>query len=180
MITGVYSIRNVKNGKRYIGSAASQRDGIRGRWTRHIRELNNKQHHSSKLQNAWNKYGADVFVFEVLLYCDQQDCLTFEQMAIDCYKPEYNICFVAGNCLGVTRSQQTKRLLSNLHSGKNNPMHGKTHNQAIKERIGKLTLKQVEAIKNQLAIGLSQRVIAGKFGISQATVSRINTGHIWN
>jgi hypothetical protein len=59
MNTGVYQIINLTNGKRYIGSAANKR-GFDQRWSIHRTLLFQGKHHSSKLQNAWNKYGAAI------------------------------------------------------------------------------------------------------------------------
>ena len=43
----------------------------------------------------------------------------------------------------------------------------------------KLDISKVEAIKQELARGVSQRMIAKAFGVSQAMVSGINTGVRW-
>ena len=57
VITGIYSITNLTNGKRYIGKSLS----IHSRWSQHRRDLKKGIHHSGFLQNAWNKYGEDNF-----------------------------------------------------------------------------------------------------------------------
>ena len=57
--SGIYQIRNIANGKVYVGSAAK----FSRRFNDHKRKLNNGRHHSIKLQNAWNKNGAESFVF---------------------------------------------------------------------------------------------------------------------
>ena len=98
MKNGVYQIRNRANGKRYIGSAAEYR-GMPQRWSVHRSALNSNRHYARHLQHAWNKYGEGSFVFEVLLYCDPGDCLTYEQIALDHYQPEYNTLKVAGSRL---------------------------------------------------------------------------------
>lgn len=61
-ISGVYVIRNVKNGKRYVGSAVN----IRARWYGHRFHLRKGTSKSSKLQKAWNSYGEASFKFEML------------------------------------------------------------------------------------------------------------------
>lgn len=58
----IYKIRNVVDGKFYVGSAVDTRT----RFRRHRRLLRNGTHHCKHLQNAWNKYGEDVFKFEVV------------------------------------------------------------------------------------------------------------------
>ena len=67
MTCGVYSIRNVLTGDQYIGSSVS----IESRWACHKSGL--KHGNGSKhLQRAWNKYGEENFIFEVLEECEQE------------------------------------------------------------------------------------------------------------
>jgi group I intron endonuclease len=61
---GVYMIRCTANGKVYVGSTY---DCVR-RESQHRSNLNKGKHYSRHLQNAWNKYGADAFVWSVLEY----------------------------------------------------------------------------------------------------------------
>lgn len=102
--TGVYRISNKINKKIYIGSA-SQSGGIRGRYSEHKSDLRSNKHPNKHLQSAWNKYGEVNFIFEVILYCDPEKCLFFEQKCLDRYQPwsrdrGYNILKNAGNSLG--------------------------------------------------------------------------------
>ena len=60
---GIYSITNVNNGKRYIGSSRN----IDGRWRVHKSRLRLNKHHSFHLQNAYNQ-NIDSFIYEVLEY----------------------------------------------------------------------------------------------------------------
>ena len=62
MAQGIYKIINVVNNKFYVGSAVD----FKRRKTRHFSELRTKKHNNSKLQNAWNKYGEQAFVFVVV------------------------------------------------------------------------------------------------------------------
>jgi len=59
---GVYKIINKVNGKIYIGSAKrfKQRAG------EHLYSLKKNKHQNKHLQNSFNKYGEDVFLFEVI------------------------------------------------------------------------------------------------------------------
>jgi group I intron endonuclease len=58
----IYKIRNVVNGKFYVGSAVDTRT----RFRQHRRLLRKNIHHCKHLQAAWNKYGEDAFKFEVV------------------------------------------------------------------------------------------------------------------
>ena len=200
---GVYKITNRENGKSYVGSSANRaRQGVRGRLRDHKTNLNANRHVNQYLQNAWNKYGASAFSFEVLLYCDPEDCLVFEQIAIDCYQPKYNLCPIAGNTLGY---RHTAKTLEHLKKMKNTPefksnmsarMKGNkccvgrklskdTKAQISKSRRGqrnfsKLTRSDVSQILALLTQGLTQTKIASRFGVTQGTISMIKNGKRWS
>lgn len=82
MKTGVYQIRNTVNGKIYVGSVAGKY-GFCGRWSKHRNDLLKQHHHSVHLQRAWNKYGVDTFVFEILEECVPENCIEREQHYMD-------------------------------------------------------------------------------------------------
>lgn len=110
MSGGVYVITCATNGKVYVGSAVN----LEKRWRAHRNDLNRRAHHSSYLQRAWDKYGAEAFVFTVLEVVDDKNLLIqAEQKWLDVYesydgKKGYNICPVAGSALGVRRSEWHK------------------------------------------------------------------------
>lgn len=58
----IYAITHVESGRRYIGSTVN----VTERWIRHKSHLKHNKHHCNYLQNAWNKYGKDTFVFSVI------------------------------------------------------------------------------------------------------------------
>lgn len=165
--TGVYRIRYLESGKSYIGSAAQ---AFRTRWNSHKSKLARGIHHSQPLQMAWDKYGADAFVFEILLYCDSENCLMYEQLALDCYRPYYNVQQVAGSSIGRVCKESTRRKISDNNKGKH---VGELNSSA------KLSIKQVKNIKLALALGESQNDIATRFSMSKQTISAIKHGHIW-
>jgi group I intron endonuclease len=106
--SGIYEICNIVNGKSYIGSAVS----LYSRWNAHICDLRHGRHHSQKLQRAWIKYGESSFVINIIeLINDKLDLLRKEQEWINkynCVHEGYNVAPVAGNCLGVKHSKETK------------------------------------------------------------------------
>jgi group I intron endonuclease len=61
-LSGIYQIRNIINDNIYIGSAYNLYD----RFRTHYSNLKLNKHHNQHLQNSYNKYGGDSFVFEVL------------------------------------------------------------------------------------------------------------------
>ena len=108
MKSGIYQILNLVNGKKYIGSAVD----ITARWGLHRRQLNNNIHHSEKLQRAWNKYGKENFKFEILINCEKEELLDYEQLHFDELNPEYNICKVAGSMFGFKFDEISKLKMS--------------------------------------------------------------------
>ena len=92
--TGVYRITNTVNGKIYIGSTGTS---FKQRWRRG---------YNPYLTLAIKKHGLQNFTFEALLVCEPADCLKYEQIYLDNYKPwvstgaGYNFCQVAGSRRG--------------------------------------------------------------------------------
>lgn len=85
----VYQIRNILNGKVYIGSSKNFEQRVR----QHLQKLRRGQHHSPALQCAWNKYGEAVFEFEVLETCLEAVLCLLEQEWMDrsdAYRKGYN------------------------------------------------------------------------------------------
>jgi len=79
IISGIYQIKNLINNNFYVGSSCH----IKRRWWTHVNKLNNNVHHCQHLQNAWNKYGKENFVFEILDEIDEVDLLLVEQVYLD-------------------------------------------------------------------------------------------------
>ena len=85
-LVGIYSIFNVANGKKYIGSSKD----IYNRWHEHLHLLRHNRSHNNHLQAAFNKYGEDNFVFNILEFCKEDERFDREQYYIDFMMPEYN------------------------------------------------------------------------------------------
>ena len=117
--SGIYQIRNLVNGKIYVGSSVN----LETRKTRHYWELENNRHNNQHLQRAYNKYGLDKLVFEVLEYVEKDMLLEREQYYIDTLNvvnEGYNIRPIAARAFWVwTPTQKQNRC------GVNNPMYGK-------------------------------------------------------
>ena len=110
----IYSIKNKINGNFYIGSAVN----FFHRRATHICELRKGKHGNKHLQRAWNKYGEANFEFFVLeCVLDKNSLLIVEQSYLDMYKPEYNMCRVAGSQLGNTLSDEAKQKISARFKG---------------------------------------------------------------
>lgn len=106
--SGIYEIRNLVSGKRYIGSAVN----IKRRWYFHREHLRLNKHHNLKLQSAWNKYGEKLFIFEVVFFCLKEQLISYEQQCIDGYDTVfngYNIRTEATSNFGLKMSEETRQ-----------------------------------------------------------------------
>ena len=112
---GIYLITNKKTGHFYVGSS----NCIQRRWYEHTSTLNRNVHGNLYLQNAWNKYGSENFLFEVLEQCDESLLAEREAHWIAYYDSlnrakGYNLTDVERRSL----SEETKRKISEAHKGK--------------------------------------------------------------
>ena len=115
--SGIYSIMNIANGKIYIGSSKD----IYNRLHEHLHLLNANSAHNKYLQNAWNKYGQECFIYNVLELCSENSRFEKEQYYMDFMNPEYN---------------KTSQVIANF---------GQTTSEEVREKISKTlseTLKQ--------------------------------------
>ena len=76
-LTGIYRITNKLNGKSYIGKTSMN---FGDRWDCHRAQLNGGYHDNPHLQNAWNKYGADNFEFEIIEVVNNHEMLNELEM----------------------------------------------------------------------------------------------------
>lgn len=84
--SGIYQLRNIRNGKVYIG----QSKNMSYRKTCHFRSLKDNNHYNQYLQRSFNKYGHDSFVFEVLEYCKEDELNEKERHWIEVKESEYS------------------------------------------------------------------------------------------
>lgn len=82
MICGIYKIENIENGKVYIGKSKN----IFRRWIEHQHELQAGKHHSTLLQEDWNKYGSTKFTFQIIKECNENELDKYEEK----YSFKYN------------------------------------------------------------------------------------------
>lgn len=160
MNCGIYEIRNTKNNHVYIGSAID----INKRWGGHKSDLRKGKHHSGHLQRAWNKYGEDRFEFKVLLFCDKESNVLFEQMCMDSMSPVYNIAPTAGSWLGGKHTEEAKRKMSIAGTGRKHTAESKrkmsivfagrkhTEETRAKMSIARMGKKHTKETKRKISI----------------------------
>lgn len=115
--TGIYAIKNIVDGKCYIGQAFN----IRLRMTRHFSQLRGGYHHCKYLQRAWCKYGESNFERLILEECGENELTEREQYWMDILKDSgiYNMAPLAGGSLrGMKRSAETTAKIISKTTGK--------------------------------------------------------------
>ena len=132
---GIYRITCTSNGMIYIGSAAN----LAQRWSNHLYMLKRQRHGNPKLQHAFDKYGKDAFVFDVLELVLIPELLTArEQYWFDHLHPfgrnGFNILREADSSLGAKHSPVSRAKRSEAQRGKK-PFLGKTHTPESIEKM---------------------------------------------
>lgn len=173
----------------YIGSCADSNGGIAKRWNKHRSDLKLRRHHSIKLQRAWEKHGERLFEFDVLCYCDPEDCLKYEQMALDLFKPRYNVAKVAGSRFGTKQSKTTKDKIRKAAMGRKHTMETKSKMKEQRQGMNsKLTIRQVKEVRRLASsyqtrkndsIVKTQQQIADRFGVSRSCIKAIVNYETW-
>lgn len=194
-ISGIYKILNTVNCKLYVGSAVN----IENRWKLHRNQLKRNVHKNKHLQASFNKYGEQYFVFEVIEYCEKDKLIEREQVYIDWFKPQYNVCKIAGSLLGFRHSEETKekfkqrdmksvqaksvasrkgKSLSNDHIERIiNSRKGYTHTEETKIKIGKsnsiskLGSKYTEETKAKMRLSMT--------GLKRSEKAKLNMIEAW-
>lgn len=208
---GIYCILFSQDGKKYIGSS---RD-VYERCCRHKTKLRQNIHDNKYLQNYWNLFGEKEFRFLIIELCDVKSLLVQEEKWFKHYK-SFNRDFGFNFDSKPQRSsgwKHTKESIEKMRGPRNNivgdknPMFGKKHSDATKERISegvrksgrrfrtlsseearlfsinnpkrKLTDEQIKEIKNKLAIGIKRKTIACEYNISVSHVGLIHRNKVW-
>lgn len=152
MRSGIYEIRNLLDGRRYVGSAVN----IEGRFKDHLKGLRSGKHHNVFLQRSWDKHGERYFAFFVVEYCHEEDLLRVEQSRIDSYDDSrlYNICKVAGSALGVKRRPEGAE---NRSEGQK----GRKHSEETRKKISEANSRRrhTESSKKKISEALKGRVL---------------------
>lgn len=134
MVSCVYSITNIVNGLKYIGSTT---DFTRRKYE-HLKTLKSHTHRNASLQSDWDLYGRDAFVFETIYAVDKSDAMDLEDLILREADPSaiYNTRksaygFELGNTEGCfKRSEETRKKMSEAFKGRK---FSETHRKRISD-----------------------------------------------
>ena len=146
----IYRIICLINNKIYIGSSVDYKSRKRA----HLNDLKRNGHHSITLQRAWNKYGKDNFIFEIIeRIVDVNSILEREQYYLDIMKPYdknigYNIYKTATNTFDYKLQLSTKE---KMRIAKTGAKRGKCSDEARKNiSMAQLNRDKTESVKKRI------------------------------
>jgi group I intron endonuclease len=182
-LSGIYQIRNLINNHFYIGQSTnlSKRKGY------HFSRLRNIVHENPYLQNSFNKYGEENFIFEILLICEISELTYYEQKYFDILKPEYNIrkeCIDSNKGLKHSESaiqkisEASKRSMSDpdviAKISKSNT--GKVHSEETRKKLSEINTGRVftEDHKKKISDSLKNKSSYEKRIVSEITRKKMS------
>ena len=152
--SGIYRIVCTANGgKTYVGSAVN----LRQRFGTHRHTLRAGTHHNSHLQNAWNKYGEQAFVFEVVVLVPKEMLIDVEQRHMDACGDRFNIRPEAHSNIGVRHSQSMRDKCAAAARGRKATPETRARMSAAAKGRGKGRTASAEA-KAKMSIAAKRRM----------------------
>ena len=137
---GIYIIINKVNGHHYVGSSRN----VVKRFKDHVRDLKYNRHSSRHLQNAWNKYGAEQFVFHVFASATLKTMRKIEAIYLLILPCQYNNMRTVDEQISHSHETRAKigaihrgKIISSEHKAKISAAHlGRRHSDQHKAKIG--------------------------------------------
>lgn len=147
--SGIYAIVRKGTDECYIGSAVN----IAKRWRDHRSDLRRGNHDSSRMQNVFNKHGADVFEYVILEdVSDKAHLIGREQAWLDLTRPAYNTLKIAGSSLGMKHTTEAIAAMSVAKIGKKDTNETKARKSAaLKGNTRNLGRKHTDASRAKMS-----------------------------
>jgi len=159
--SGIYTITNLVDGKMYVGKATD----VLKRKNCHFSTLRNQNHVNTHLQRAFNKYGEENFVFELIEehpveFLDAMECFWINMLSVTNREYGYNLTF--GNPNGVSYMPK-ESIQKGIESRK-----GYTHSEETRKKLslaakGKTRSPHSEETKLKMSIANHNRVVESKY-----------------
>jgi len=148
----IYKIRNLVNEKFYVGSTVN----MKVRFREHRKQLRGNRHHSKHLQAAWNKYGEEKFIFEVveqvppekslqaaedvwlLEHVEKEHCYNTGRYSDAPFRGVYGAAHPSfGKPVSAEQKADISRTLKEFYAlaPENHPRYGKVHSEESKAKM---------------------------------------------
>lgn len=154
---GVYQIRNLVNGKVYVGLTVN----LKNRWYGHKKDLRKGVHCNPHLQSSWWEYGEENFAFEVLEEVVDRSLLSGLERGfiskLNSADPSFGYNLSTGGESGFHRSRETAEKIGASNRGKVRTPEMKTHMRSVKAGQGKGRVKSEQEIANLKAAHARRR-----------------------
>ncbi|MCP4764450.1 MAG: GIY-YIG nuclease family protein [archaeon] len=183
----VYKSTNLENNMYYIGCTYDFKKRIRDHKSKA------KTGVKGRFYDAVRQFGFDSFKWETILYCEDYDADYYEKEIIKLYNSTdenkgYNMALGGAGILGVKRSDETRKKISDSKKGKytgeKSHLWGKKRSESTRKKISEshkgkrtgnknpryrhdISYDEIIYLKNQ---GLSYRAIGRKLGTSHSVV----------
>ena len=134
----IYKITSKSSGRIYVGKTIN----IEARFKKHLNDLKAKRHDNSIIQNCYEKYGPEDFIFEILKNCSSEKELNEEENKeiILAGFPNKDFCFnLKSGGDGCVLSEETKNKIRKS-------LTGLKHTQERAERNGRTHSKKVVCV----------------------------------
>jgi group I intron endonuclease len=178
---GVYLIYNLVNQKVYVGQSRN----VRNRLFVHKSSLRLGKHVNTYLQNAFNKYGEDKFVFRSVEYCEIENLTEREEYWMDQFNSTnltrgYNLMRAKthGGISEETRAKMSKARKGKIHSEESRAKisvakKGKIISEEHRAKMSEVQKGKILSEEHRAKIGASQK---GKV-ILEETRAKISEGN---
>lgn len=193
---GIYKIENIENNKIYIGFAS---DNFGDRRDCHMAMLRHNYHYNKDLQNDFNTFGEDSFIFSIIEEITSDDIDYFcsrEKFYIQLYRSNYDCYNITDGGVGAWGTRLSKEMIHKMSEINRKNMTGRKLSSDTKIAMSNtrrknqtrmsgefnssiLTENDVLDIKKALMDGKSCRELSEKYSVSVACISKINVGANW-
>lgn len=155
----MYQIRNLETGDRYVGQSMA----IETRLREHKSQLGKGTHQCSRLQRAFKKYGADVFLFEILKSLPVDELDAAEQALLD-------DGFSAGNIYNTARYADAPAR-GTKHSDERKAQASAYRKKLFSDPVH--LAKHAESIRNGMTAEVCAKISAGALADSKVRSERM-------
>lgn len=107
----IYKIVNIRDKKFYLGSSTDFFNRVK----RHKRDFKFNRHHNIYLQRIFNKYGSEIFQYEILKICNSKNRIKIEQSFLDKidFTKAYNISNTASGGDFISNHPNREEIIKN-------------------------------------------------------------------